>query len=574
MKDSNESVTIITMENFRGIKGPLSIEVPKVGRSGSALLVFGDNGSGKSTICDALEFATRGVVSRRSEDGAKRKREVRNLSTNQSPTVDIEFSEGIRYRRGFKRPSWAHANESVSKLNGVQDYVDGFAVCPITIRRDAVESFWRIDREKRFEFFWDYLKTPNEDYRSIKDENIIFDYANKKTDLKKARQRIDGLFPKKYRVDNFMHPTHSKNAQRALSEMAAKVNRKRYGRKNLNAEEKLAISTYVNCLRDEELLRSRAETSLKKVKRDTTELREMMAKVSPSISDDYRQITGDEWVEGIFFEIGENDELGVYLKRDGASSLRPEDVLSEAGLDLLALLILVELHIACAEKGQSKVIALDDVFQSVDTTLRGRALDHLAKRLGNWQVVLTLHDRLWLEIAKREFNSHKFITESIELRSGGYGGTPRVFSKSTGPLRDLEGAMESSSSVTIAAVAGRAFEALTDRLSVALRVEVKRREDDKYEINDTWPNVSKILDSFKDSEVSDLASQMSKTQFLRNRIGSHHATWGDGLSDKEAEESAQNVMKLWNKFLCPKCSGFCKFSKSGQEFIIVFKCCN
>ncbi|MGW4047473.1 ATP-binding protein [Streptomyces sp. NPDC004721] len=43
-------------------------------------LILGDNGAGKSSITDALEFCLRGKVSRRGNAGMKSRREARNLS--------------------------------------------------------------------------------------------------------------------------------------------------------------------------------------------------------------------------------------------------------------------------------------------------------------------------------------------------------------------------------------------------------------------------------------------------------------------------------------------------------------
>ena len=45
------SITAITIENFKGIKGPLRVEIKPI------TLLFGPNSAGKSTIVQALHFA-------------------------------------------------------------------------------------------------------------------------------------------------------------------------------------------------------------------------------------------------------------------------------------------------------------------------------------------------------------------------------------------------------------------------------------------------------------------------------------------------------------------------------------
>ena len=67
--------------------------------------------------------------------------------------------------------------------------------------------------------------------------------------------------------------------------------------------------------------------------------------------------------------------------------LNPVQVLSEASLDLLTLLVLIEVHVECAQLGQERIIALDDVFQSVDSVHRVRTLEYMAGRLRGWQVI-------------------------------------------------------------------------------------------------------------------------------------------------------------------------------------------
>lgn len=83
----------VTMDQFRGIAGLLTVESRPGSLRNSCTLIMGDNGSGKTSICDALEFCLRGAVSRRSAGGEKQRREVKNLSGDLAPFVQITFSE-------------------------------------------------------------------------------------------------------------------------------------------------------------------------------------------------------------------------------------------------------------------------------------------------------------------------------------------------------------------------------------------------------------------------------------------------------------------------------------------------
>jgi hypothetical protein len=100
----------------------------------------------------------------------------------------------------------------------------------------------------------------------------------------------------------------------------------------------------------------------------------------------------------------------VSLRMDLPSghNVAPRTVLSEASLDLLALLTLLYLIKTAAPFGQSEVIVLDDIFSSVDSTVRNRIAEHLFAEFHDWQLILSFHDRLWFEQFRRAASSHGF----------------------------------------------------------------------------------------------------------------------------------------------------------------------
>lgn len=160
---------------------------------------------------------------------------------------------------------------------------------------------------------------------------------------------------------------------------------------------------------------------------------------------------------------GTGAELAIEVRLANGSKVDPSQILSEASLDLLALLILVEVHIECARLGQNQIIILDDIFQSVDSVNRIRALDHVLSRLKTWQVVITLHDRLWLELTRKAMGriGHQFIDQ--EILAGDFGESPRLREASGRSAEDLLTYMNRrESSGTITGCAGRVLEELCD----------------------------------------------------------------------------------------------------------------
>jgi hypothetical protein len=203
--------------------------------------------------------------------------------------------------------------------------------------------------------------------------------------------------------------------------------------------------------------------------------------------------------------------------------------------------------------------------------LRQRALDHIASRLNGWQLVLTIHDRLWLEIASRCFSDAGISRRVIELRAGGYGRTPRVVGGHIGPLRDLDGLLEAGlSGPVVAGAAGRALEHLADELSKSLKVSVVRKEQEDYTIGDLWPPVRNLLrgSDFWDDQME----KLERAQFLRNKLGSHYAPWGDGISDSEVADAAQLVRHAWELLACDQCGKVVKVQRAGGRRQIVRGC--
>jgi hypothetical protein len=456
-----------------------------------------------------------------------------------------------------------------------RNVIPGFELSPVVVRRSAVEIFWQIPNEERQDFFWDYLKLPFSNYRSSADEDVLAEHATAVRVLKKATQRIRTVLPTNFKFRNqaypYALPTHTSGLATLVK--AASESKKDRGLGSLDGTDKGIIAEYERALRVEEGLRQRAETARSKAPKDLTRMRDILVAIGPRVALDYKTVAGESWIEDLTFTFTHNGMLDIALKRANGPSLRPEEVLSEAHLDLLALLILVEVHIECANLGQRKVLVLDDVFQSIDAPLRSTALTYLSRLLKDWQLIITLHDRLWLMLAKRCLIENEAPPKVLELRGHGFGTTPTVMGTGTSHLRDLHHALESNAAaVAVVGVAGRAMEALCNELSMLLGTSVHRKEDDKYTIGDLWPNLQKAFESCDDPGVAAIGHLVTRSQFLRNLVGAHHSTWADNLSDAEALESARNIQLLYEKFWCPTCERVAKVARASGKWTLTFTC--
>src|SRR5260370_18083510 len=92
-------------------------------------------------------------------------------------------------------------------------------------------------------------------------------------------------------------------------------------------------------------------------------------------------------------------ELDVACRLSTGNEVKPTQILSEAYLDLLALLILLGVTRACVARGQTRFLVLDDVWQSIDSIHRQAILQNvLSKRFHDCKLMVTVHDRLWARV--------------------------------------------------------------------------------------------------------------------------------------------------------------------------------
>lgn len=466
---------------------------------------------------------------------------MRNVLTNRAPGVLLVFSNGTTVRRGggirdSDEPDWG------SRV------APGFEYSPIVIRRHDVESFWTIPSDMRQDFFFDYLSNLEDPSGELKKQaerrRARVDEALRKSKLRMQRSfGSDFVLPKK-------HSETKPLLRRLLREQGipATGNQRRLPRAKYDS-----FAAYQAALRMAEEL-DHAEADQVAGPSDN-QLREILGKIGQSVSEDFEAVTGKDWISDVSMEIDNSKGLNITLNLTNGRTADPTQVLNEASLDLLALLILLEVHIQCATLGQHQIIVLDDVFQSVDSVHRIRSLEHVLGRLKKWQVFLTLHDRLWLELAAASMrrNGHGDV-QVIEVRSTSSDEAPEVRLAGFTPLQELERIERADfGPAIVAGTAGRLLEQLCDRLSVSLATSVTRRRGDKYTLGDLWPGVSAALKKV-DDEAAKLAEQIDVLWTLRNMAGAHYNEWASSLTRQEALDFSFAVRGLWSATTCATCN--------------------
>ncbi|MFC9477894.1 hypothetical protein [Streptomyces griseus] len=245
----------------------------------------------------------------------------------------------------------------------------------------------------------------------------------------------------------------------------------------------------------------------------------------------------------------ENAEISLMVTLVNGVDVRAESYFSEANLDLLALLLFLSLMKYAGENGQPKIMALDDVLQSVDASIRVKVAQYLLTEFRTWQFLVTFHDRLWKEQFSAVFSTkHGFVER--EMHDWGFSSGPRMIEArrdSSDPLRDC---IKSEDPRIICGNAGYLLEVLSDWLSKSLQTSVTRRYGDKYTLGDTWPAVAKKL---RKIGLTSAADAVDSYMWLRNIHGAHYNEWATGLSIVDARCFGDAVLYLWENVWCESC---------------------
>ena len=99
----NEKLQRLVMHAFRGIPSEMTVDFG----NGESTVVYGDNGTGKSTIADALEWYFTGEIELLSHEG--RQHAVRYVGGDDEGVTSVEVRDQ-RHARGQGRvPRRAHA---------------------------------------------------------------------------------------------------------------------------------------------------------------------------------------------------------------------------------------------------------------------------------------------------------------------------------------------------------------------------------------------------------------------------------------------------------------------------------
>jgi hypothetical protein len=285
----------------------------------------------------------------------------------------------------------------------------------------------------------------------------------------------------------------------------------------------------------------------------------LLGSVDTPLTESFISVTGISWVKALKVVFGRVAALSIEIEIELKSGevAAPEQLFSEGYQDLVAFLFFMEVTRAAAGRGQARVLILDDVFQSVDSSVRLAMLSYALRALKGWQLFITVHDPLWKAQVVDLMRQHNFGFSEVAIRRWMFDSGPLVLGDSPQDNATLAEALEKGNVATICSEAGRLLEQVCDRLSYLLPISVTRRPGDRYTLGDLWPGIAKKL---KNTTVGEIISRLNTWLHLRNMVGAHYNEWAASLAVSDAEQFGTSVLRLLEETYCNECRNWIRES--------------
>jgi recombinational DNA repair ATPase RecF len=563
-------LTKLHIDSFRGIPDKLLLDFTDKKKSPCSTLIFGDNGSGKSSIVDALEFNLQGKIER--SDSIINEFRPSPLNWKNDLYIGSKTKCYFENESEYERNIVVQYNEEKQKVvftKSINGLHPNFHIAPIVLRRNDIITYSSTPIQRKQMLFWSFIYSTNNDTEEGNSDVVqIQNLEKERIQLKKIRRELQEILSNSLKIplEEIPLPNNEFNSfvkNKILNGLTNKqylILKKKGILKGVN-EAALKVSQEIiqsnNSINEIQSKISR----LKKIasgSNDTkkNEVQRFLSEASNHLTESFNKISTTDFVEAFNVRIGELTEVSfeIELILKNGKKTTPNNVFSEANLDLLILLLYTSIIKESEKYGQSKIFVLDDVLQSVDSTIRLNFIDYLLNNFKDWQIIITAHDRLWLNQIRSAFQRHQHKFKEIEIYRWEFDLGPQIIEPQLiGFNSALSAAIESKNVQLIASQTGLLFESICQNLSMALNTSIQRKIADKYTIGDLWPGLKK---HFKNTDLFELTIEVDKVIHIRNLLGAHYNEWAISLTNSEIYGFAENVNKLFFRVYCNNCQGW------------------
>jgi RecF/RecN/SMC N terminal domain len=544
---SRARVSRVEMNAFRGVPGSLEVVLRDGNNRDNSAIIFGENGSGKSTIVDAVEWACQKSVGRKRQLRGSEIPSLINLAADDSTcSVQVTLSTGEVIRR------WATFSDDVAQVFG--DRVpEIFTRAPMSLKRADILCFLDTPAVKRGSLFLDhalgnrasFTPTLTTDQMAVFDERLEAKRLMRNSAAKLAE--LIGVSPPPRDANDIEQMIAKDIYKGVIPRDRVKITLPRPVEKELD-EFKKHRSRIRELNKLAKTLQVPTSAALERLKA----MQSILSGAGDWLTTAFLSVTDAGHIariEPVFGRISDVSlEIDVVLSNGAVTS--PRKIFSEGYQDLVALLYFLAVARAAGEHGQARVLILDDVLQSVDANIRVTVMELLVRDFLDWQLLVTVHDRLWRSQLRDIFQRMGHPVIDVEVRQWNFKRGPHVITDAMEPAGALWSALDSLDPFMVCGVAGRLVEQICDRLSWTIPSSVKRKRGDSYTLADLWPGVFKEL-----KRTSCAASLMDVDRWLhlRNMAGAHYNEWAEGITWTEAESFGYAVLEFYSRVRCSSC---------------------
>lgn len=561
LSESGLRLRSIELKGFRGSPKRLKVKFEQAGVATSAIL-FGENGVGKSTIVDAIEFALQGRIGRSSNFESPVASSVRSFAEDVMPEVVATLSDGRQVKRQVASAPAGYLTAAPEEVSA------GFRLAPITVNRNDILRFLDTDAMERGTLLLDYF--PSEaDKLASRPQDGIHRLNAEQAELRIRRTSAANDLAEVLGCSSFELMDRNRFLKTVRDAVMGgkswKVFEEQRGWDGIDPEVKAATQGLAGIYNQLTATKKRIEAAgdvLNPVAhaKQTQILRPILAGIGAELSHAFNQIAQGYPVARIDVVFAESGPLSldVVVRLANGRNCFPQQLFSEAYKDLIALLFFTSVAKKAAERGQVKILILDDVLQSVDATVRHAFMTYVLEAFDDWQLIVTAHDRLWRDQLRELFVAHNHAVLGPEIRDWNFDTGPVLEPPGVDRVKkDLQLMVDAGEPRSIAASAGQLLELICDRLTLSMRLAVPRQE--KYTLGDLWPVVRTRL---ADTAAGPTAQRVAGHKILRNlTVHPDPRSWN--LTRADARAFAKAVLDLDDHVRCGACgwlpkAGSCK----------------
>jgi energy-coupling factor transporter ATP-binding protein EcfA2 len=582
-------ISTLSIKGFAGLPIDTRLDFRLVGDDQpTSAIIFGDNGSGKSSIIDAIEFALQNRIRRKKIAGLSKYPPITIPLPAESSECEIKvnFSDGSSYSRSIDR---------FGKRNTYSFHPD-FIQTPFIIRRHDIHRFWMMKPDQRFDFFSDFfqINSSSEKIKIKKSEVRILEIKDRLESLKELKKGYENKISKQLSESRILQYIHSSLGSKGVDvisfidynqddiivrvkDMRQKIDIEpllqsmnlggKITRHDKDSEKSIIITIpilkfgvtvqeLIKEFYDQDYeLKMMALISELRTKEDELENIYQTSDVAKKIGNVH------EWIERAFKSLTRNADIVRSIQYVDSYPLKfllfnivlesgdiffAHEFLSESNLDLLAIITILGMIFEGAKQGQPKILIIDDAIQSVDSVIRTRFFGFLLREFSEWQMIIATHDKIIADELKHlsSYSWIEFIVTDWDIFCG-----PRIIIQRGRWLCDpLEESLKGADAIQICMIAGRFLEEICEKVTYQLPVAVVRKE--KNTLVDLWEPIYKKL---KNSSIRSIVDSVNQESFWRNITGAHYNDWAQSISLAEAKDFGNHILSLFKSLYCLKC---------------------